>query len=93
MLDEAVKEFLSNRAAYLPKGKGPDAGQFGFQRTLIDLYFFGSFTMDKGIMGKAPFGRQPDMSCTVEFEHHTPADHIAQYPVGLDPVPCQAQFF
>ena len=41
----------------------------------------------------ALFVRQPDMPGPVQAEHQAPADHVAQGPVGLDPVPCPAQFF
>jgi len=92
VLDQTVEQFLIRTPSHLTKLKRPEVEQFSGQKSFIKLYFLGFPAIHKRIAGKALFFRQPDVSGTMQFKHHPPADHIAQCTVGLDPVPCLAQF-
>ena len=59
----------------------------------LHRFLLGTLTVGKRVGWLESFGRELDMSCAVELEHHAPANHVAQNAVGLPPVPCLAEKF
>jgi len=88
---KTVKKALQGSPSYLVKLDLGQSGYGAFYRGLIDGGWRGLFSDNQWIVGAALFGRQRDMTRSVQFKHQRATDHITKCPVWLHPVPCQAQ--
>jgi len=92
VLDQAVEDFFLVCSFNLPYFQRPYLGKIGLKQGLIHLYLWGWGSVYKRIIDFTPWGRKGDMPFPVKFKHETPGNHVPQASVGLNPIPCLAQF-
>ena len=91
VLDEAVEQRLGRRSPDLPELERLQFAQAAPHRTLLDRDQGRSPALGERIGGRVTTGRKLDEVAAGQFQHHSPADHVAQLAVRLDPVPSLAQ--
>ena len=91
-LDQPVEQRLVGRATHLPDLQRQKLSQRRRDRALVQQPVRRRpLAMGERIRRRMPFGRQFDMPAPMQRQHQTPADHVAQRPVGLPPIPRFAQ--
>src|SRR6202167_3449090 len=91
LFDEAVEQRLFGCSSDLLQRDGPDASQSAAPWHHVDQNRLRFVSLYKRIERRLTSRGQFDLACAVQHQQKTTADHIAERPVGLFPLPCFAQ--
>jgi hypothetical protein len=91
LLQEAIEYGLGLAASYLHKLQRLDRPEAAVQFSGLDVWRLGSGANSQRVASNLPHPGKFYDTAAMHLEHHSTADHIAEYTVGLNPVPFLAK--
>jgi len=88
MLDETVEQRFVGCSSDLLKRDRTDVSECAGQRLHVNQDGMRLGSLNKRIERRLTSRRQFDLTCAVQHQQKPAADHIAQRPVSLFPLPC-----
>jgi hypothetical protein len=90
--DETVEKFFQRAATNLLKCDRKKFLDRCIKRTFVHHHRLRRFAVQKGVPGGALSGRKYDMAFPFQAQQESPANHVFEVTVGLNPVPGVAYF-